>query len=307
MSDEDPNTESVDESVDESVNESVNESSDSPQTLQEMLPEDLRNDPSLKDVQDVGTLAKMFRDTKAMQGNSLRIPGEDASEEDWQQFYSKVAERAPGIMPKPDFDSEEQRVEFYKSLGMPEQPSEYEIPEMEGIQMDDDRVEFLQSAAHDIGLTKKQFHDVMAKVLEKDAADIQSQQQARDQKMAELKQEWGQAFDKYAGYAEQLRQQYLPFIPAEQMGAETLRGLAQLAEAMGGEGAEVLNQSSASDSVTPEEAQNQINEIYNNRQHPFWNASDPGHSDALQRMLKLQKAANPGASTTVSALRASGG
>jgi len=42
---------------------------------------ELRDDPSLKDINDVATLAKTYKDTKAFVGSSIRPPGPDASPE----------------------------------------------------------------------------------------------------------------------------------------------------------------------------------------------------------------------------------
>jgi hypothetical protein len=42
------------------------------------LPEDLQNDPALKDFNDLPSLAKSFKETKAFVGSSIRPPGPDA-------------------------------------------------------------------------------------------------------------------------------------------------------------------------------------------------------------------------------------
>ncbi len=66
------------------------------------LPDDLKTNASLLDVPDVATLAKRFIDTKAMVGNSFRVPGEDASTEDWGKFNTNLIEKVPALMFKPD-------------------------------------------------------------------------------------------------------------------------------------------------------------------------------------------------------------
>ena len=54
--------------------------------------------------------------------------------------------------------------------------------------------------------------------------------------------------------------------------------------------------------MTPQEAQAKIDEIYANKEHPFHR----GDKVAMKRMLELVAAANPGSSTDISELRATG-
>lgn len=277
-----------------------------PPGLHDMLPEDLREDPALKDFKDVGGLAKSFKDTQQHLGNAIRVPGEDASEEERKEFYQKLVEKAPGVMPKPDFDNPVQAQEFYRSLGMPEKAEEYELPEVEGIELDDDRIGFLRSVAHKVGVTKSQFHDFMHEVLKQDAEALSAKKSDHEKSMAELKQDWGHAFDERATMAEKAREQFFPFIPKEEMGAETMKALYSVAEQLGGELAQLNRQEGDTGKITPAEAQSQIGEIMRNRQHPYWNPSDPGHEDAVQRMVELHKLANPSASTSIDDLRAGG-
>ena len=60
------------------------------------LPEELRSNPTLQDTKSVEALAKRFVDTKSALGASIRIPGEDASDEVRQEFYSKLNSSVPG-------------------------------------------------------------------------------------------------------------------------------------------------------------------------------------------------------------------
>lgn len=61
------------------------------------LPENLRSNPSLKDVKDAATLAQRFIDTKSMVGNSIAMPPKDAPEDVQKEWYesnrAKLAER----------------------------------------------------------------------------------------------------------------------------------------------------------------------------------------------------------------------
>ena len=69
------------------------------------LPAELQSDATLQlhKTNDLPTLAKSFLETKKMVGNSLRIPGEQATPEEWGKVYDQ--------------------------LGYPKDPKDYEIPD----------------------------------------------------------------------------------------------------------------------------------------------------------------------------------
>lgn len=52
---------------------------------------DIKDNPSLKDIKDIGTLAKNYIDTKKMVGDSLRLPPKDAPQEEADKMlWSKI-------------------------------------------------------------------------------------------------------------------------------------------------------------------------------------------------------------------------
>ena len=61
----------------------------------ESLPDDLRDDPSLKSIQDVPGLAKSFIHAQKMVGaDKIPVPTEHATKEDWDAVYSKLGRPA---------------------------------------------------------------------------------------------------------------------------------------------------------------------------------------------------------------------
>ena len=95
--------------------------------------EELKGNESLKSFENIDGLAKAFVETKAMVGNSIRIPSEEASDEDRAAFYNKLMERAPALMLRPDPDSSEQMNEFHRMMGVPEDETGYDY---EGTDLD---------------------------------------------------------------------------------------------------------------------------------------------------------------------------
>ena len=61
----------------------------------ESLPDDLRDNPSLKSIQDVPGLAKSFIHAQKMVGaDKIPVPTEHATKEDWDAVYSKLGRPA---------------------------------------------------------------------------------------------------------------------------------------------------------------------------------------------------------------------
>ena len=65
------------------------------------LPEEIRDSPMVKEAPDLATLAKQAIDYQRMSGNSIRIPGEDASDEAITDFRGKLSK--VGMVPLDDF------------------------------------------------------------------------------------------------------------------------------------------------------------------------------------------------------------
>jgi hypothetical protein len=275
-----------------------------------MLPEDIRNSPALADFKDVGTLAKSFVDTQAYVGNSIRIPSEEASEEQRAEFIQKLQSRVPELMIRPDFSDENQSKEFFRTLGMPEKPEEYEVPEVEGLQLPEDRVNFLREVAHKHGVTNDQFKGFMAEVLQADARGIQQQQEKTQQSMQTLKQEWGMAFDERVNAAKAVAKEtgapeaLIDAIENNSVGGEVYKWLYQVGTQLGSEGINSPNISGRSTLMSPAEATERVNEIMANRKHPYWNAHDPQHKEAVKKVVELMKLANPDSSHDTGDLRA---
>lgn len=85
---------------------------------------------------DFGTFVKNAVELKAYQGDSLRIPGPEASPEDRTAFQVKLAERVPGVYYMPDPESPEQIKALRRKLGAPENAEGYTFTAPEGGDLD---------------------------------------------------------------------------------------------------------------------------------------------------------------------------
>ena len=61
-----------------------------PQSLQDMLPSELRDINALKDFKTPADLAKSYVNTKEKIGSMVSIPGEDADVETRSKFYTRI-------------------------------------------------------------------------------------------------------------------------------------------------------------------------------------------------------------------------
>ena len=139
------------------------------------IPEDLQNDPSLADIQDVAGLAKGYVHAQHMIGaDKVALPGRDATQEELDNFYNK--------------------------LGRPESSDGYETPteNMPEVPLNDELQKQFFDEAHRIGLNKTQ----AAALIRWQAQQVESHQIAQqDNQEAELqhaeetmRKEFGKAY-----------------------------------------------------------------------------------------------------------------
>lgn len=264
-----------------------------PTDWREMLPESVRDWQEAKDSDSPEKFFGQMENMRGLIGQSIRIPSEEAGPDDWQKFYDKLGSKVKGLMPTPDANNPDAMRAAFKALGMPEEPTGYELPEIQGVELDSDRTEALRKAAHEFGLTAQQFKGVLGAALQMDAAALEAQANQTEAGMAALHKEWGQAFDQKAAQAEAVRKQFFGHVPEGGMGPETIKAFASLAEALGGETMEVATQVGGKGRLTPAEAEARIGEIMDNQDGPYWKHDHPGHQAAVQRVIELQRMVAP--------------
>ena len=71
---------------------------------QEGLPAELVAAPFFRSAETMEQAIADMTHAAETASNSLRVPGPDADDTARQEFYARVAEKAPGLMPKPDLD-----------------------------------------------------------------------------------------------------------------------------------------------------------------------------------------------------------
>lgn len=267
------------------------------------LPDEAKVKLQQNGIKDIDGLVKNWQDAQSYMGSSIRIPSEDAGDEDRQKFYEKLQKHAPNLIPRPDPEDKDGYNALMRSLGLPEKGDEYEVPELEDYKPSDEAVEKLRDMAHKAGLTKSQFKELASELFREEAQSISAAQEAAEADLAGLKKEWGSAFDERKNRAvKTLELSGAPdgLVQAAkdgQVGADVYQWLYSLSSNFKGEGVNAGNDQGSGNTMTPAEAEAQIQDIYGNRSHPFWNAGHPDHQKALKKMVELGKLADPQAST----------
>lgn len=230
-------------------------------------------------------------------GQSIRIPSEEASTEDMNAFYDKLQKRAPNLMPVPDQDDPEAVKAVFSRLGLPEEANQYGDIEDDSLQFNEGQLDTLKGLAFNAGLTKSQFESLARQVGTKTAAESLATKEAQEEAQKALKEQWGMtAEDKLKETKTFLERSSAPqnlvdLMAANGVDADTTLWLHKLSEGMG-ENNEMSNQNNGAGggngTLAPYEAQERINEMLNNRQHPYHR----GDARARTRMRELMAMAN---------------
>jgi hypothetical protein len=259
-----------------------------PEEWLKTLPEDLRVDPALKDFKDTASLAKAFRDTKAMVGTSIRPPGPEASPEQKKEFVDKILKADPNLIYMAPDAPKEAVDALWTKLGRPGKPEDYKL---DGTETPAE----LRALAAQAGLTQAQF-----KVLaETTKAQADAQQKALEAGWGALKTEWGMAFqEKVAAVAAVAAKLGVPKEAIDALGQgkwdpAQVKIWANVAKAIGSSPAEIAGQQggAGSTAITPAEAEARIAEIMQNK--AFFDESNPANKALREKFMEYLKLADP--------------
>jgi hypothetical protein len=226
-------------------------------------------------------IIESYRNLERMTGDPnsvVRIPGSNATDADWDAFYGR--------------------------LGRPNGPDGYDFG---GDNADEATDNWLREKAHSLGLTQQQAAKLRAEVYGLSAQRMEEARaaatQALEQTTAELRREWGNAFDEkealaqsaldyFAGSEEAADELKAKLVRAGLMDANMVRGLVRLGEALSEDGNGRLIGRGDGSGLTPAEAKQKIADL---RRDPefmkdWLDSGRPGHKEAVQRMEDLHKA-----------------
>jgi hypothetical protein len=274
-------SEQVAEQVAESVQPSLLETpaqvaqGGSGNSFMEMIPEELREHPSLSPIKDVGNLARSYV-------NAQRLIGSDK-------------------VPLPKNPTEEDLDNIYSRLGRPETAAGYEVA-VDGNVITEEIATQYADIAHSLRLTPQQAQGVLdyyKSSVEQSSQGLHEQAEKQAEQTAlELQKEWGSAFESKVTAAKDIVEQFGGGdLLQMKLDDGTLVGnhpaFIKAFAAMGDFKSTVTSEDTVSDNArtsnfTPAMAQQEVDGIMNDKSHSYWNKKDPiGRQRAVDRMQEL--------------------
>jgi len=240
-----------------------------------MIPEELRDHPSISPIKDVENLARSYV-------NAQRLIGTDK-------------------IPMPSNPTEEDLDRIYDRLGRPETPQDYGIAADGSIVTEEVAKEY-SDIAHKLRLTPDQAQGVLeyyrSTVEKTGAATVEMAEAAREATVSSLKQEWGRAFDQKVEAAAKVAQEFgnpemfdITLQDGSKLGdnPEFIKAFAKIADFRQSVTSEdTVAEMSQSNVMTPADAKAEIDAIMNDRNGPYWDRKNlVGRQQAVARVQEL--------------------
>ncbi len=281
-----------------------------PDNWKDSLPEDIRASGVLENVNNVEQIAKMAIDGRKLASNAVRIPSEDASEEDHKAFRDDLMGKVPNLMIKPDVDNQDSINEVMRSLGMPENVEGYELKDIPDPLKDN--FDNMAKTAHSVGMTKKQLEVITAGIITDYQAGADAAKGELEAQKNELKTEWGAAYDTkvktISHFAEQtgFSDELINAIEGGQLSPANMKAFDMVVTGYQGEGVEIGKQpGDVEKTMTPDEADTRLNELMGNKEHAYWHPEDPEHEAAKKKVHELGVLAETGVKSETQQFRES--
>jgi hypothetical protein len=242
-----------------------------------MIPEELRQHPSISPIKDVENLARSYV-------NAQRLIGAD-----------KIA------VPVNPTDEDLDRI--YDRLGRPETPKDYGF-DVDGNVITEELAANYADVAHKLRLTPDQAKGVLdyyrSTVEQEGAQSLELAEVAKEQTVQSLRQEWGRAFDQKVEAAARVAQEFadpemfnITLADGSKLGdnAEFIKAFAKIADFRQSVTSEdTVAEMSQSSVMTPATAQAEIDAIMNDKSHAYWDRKNPiARQKAVERMQHLME------------------
>jgi hypothetical protein len=156
----------------------------------EALPEALREAPYIAKAETAEEAVASLAHAAKIVGTSIRIPGEDASEDDRAAFYDKLGE-VDGVARLPTHDDEDGWNALMGKLGRPDEYTGYELPEVADFKWEEGMATDLRKYALESGLTNKQFKALASQLATQNKTEADASLQSLADARESLKLEWG--------------------------------------------------------------------------------------------------------------------
>jgi hypothetical protein len=235
-----------------------------------VLPEDIREDPALKAIQNVDGLAKSYVHSQRMLGSDkVIIPSKYAEDHEWKSFFQKA--------------------------GLPEEVKDYEVSSSE--EVDGEFMDEYKKMSYENNILPNQAQKMFDWYMDKASVEVKRQEEERGHNMEQsaktLRTDWGSSYDSKIRSAQNAILHYGNKDLNKYLDDTGIGNDPNLIRIFSKVGETLDDDSFKGDSNpgnygrTPEQAQIEINEIMANPKHPYFDKNHPNHRKALEDMERL--------------------
>ena len=244
--------------------------------FKELIPEEYKEEKALQNFSTMNDFVKSYLNAQRLVGaNKVAIPNKMATDEDWEEVYSK--------------------------LGRPSKPEDYKYSFSEE-DINQDQLKSFNETAHRIGLLPKQAERIIKFYNEMNTqAEVDNQKMfevKQTEAMADLKKEFGPTYTKRLDQAKKLA--------TETLGNEMLNNTVLKDGTRLGDSVEVIKAFSmladklSEDEIikgegtgyqTASEIEKEISEL-TEEGSPYWQKTHPNHAKTVDRVFKLREQLN---------------
>jgi hypothetical protein len=258
---------------------------DLPAELADTLSDEIKTNPTVMKYNSFAETMNGLISAASLVGDSIRVPGPDAGEEDNTAFYQKLIDKAPNLMIKPDFSNPEQSDEYYKLAGRPDESTGY--TRSEDIKIDEDVENELREVLFKAGLTDSQFKKVIGQFSAAEAQRVELEQTARQEAESGLKSKWGMTVDERIAAAKNINDEFYPGRDFGSVTPKEIESLYAIHESTTGKGPQAATQEGSVGGMTPAEAKEQMAEIMSRVHDPKNNLSHGEKMALIQKRMDM--------------------
>ena len=244
--------------------------------FKDLIPEKYKEEKALSNFVSMDDFVKSYLSAQRLVGaNKVAIPNKMATDEDWEEVYSK--------------------------LGRPAKPEDYKYSFSEE-EINQDQLKNFNETAHRIGLLPKQAERIIKFYNEMNTqAEVDNQKMfevKQTEAMADLKKEFGPTYTKRLDQAKKLAVETLGndmlnntiLKDGSRLGdsVEVIKAFSMLADKLSED--EIIK-GEGSSYQTASEIEKEISELTEDGS-PYWNKTHPNHAKTVDRVFKLREQLN---------------
>jgi hypothetical protein len=259
------------------------------------LPEPLREAPYLKAAESPEDALAKIQHAAKLVGTSVRIPGEDASDDDRNSFYEKLT-AIDGVARLPTNDDIDGVIGLLTKLGYPEDHTGYELPEVADFEWDKDMGEQMRHYAHKAGMTPGQFTAFAQQIAEQELGVTAEMDNELDDARKALRLDWGDTLEEREGLIRgwlemsQAPEEMRELLNDRKLPLGTMNWLLSIAKQFEGDIKPISKDGKDGEPpMTPDEAKVELSKILSDLTN--MRETDPRYKQLQQRMVQMQRLA----------------